>query len=964
MKDIFTYPNNAATSYIDPLYVGDASDGFQKRIQDLKDGNYKSWDGTAPTDSVSNIMQNISKFADNYYNNIGDTNITINDMYTYPLLKGTVTLDNGNITANVTSISHTSNQPSVLTSANHGLSDLNPVLLSNFDGTAAGVLNNLTMYVTNKTANTFNLAWNSDGSSPLGNYTQFTSAISEFTTANNNLSLKLANSIPLASGTEMLIPTIGQREIFLSQTSASYSNGKSFFRDDGGRIGIGYNHVGNDTHIVLVDMYYDPIGEDHLDLYTATIVIPNETIGITARDISEDGNTIRLTGGSPSASGHDIFIQNSTPLSDGWAIIRRTTIQNPTAGRSLGPAQMSGDGTKVLFVSGAYASYNEISQYVISTDTITVKSNISTYDFDYSYLYVNTDGSVIMYTGSDGVDDKLVLYNFASNSQVAIIANTDTNFSDDMWDYIIGSNQNSGIVNYYQLTNSAITLIAIVNTGVTTNLSYAPQCSAASITNQFAVFAGYDKILYEYNASTGVTEIDRLNKNYVSGPKIINDVDRGLYYEVSGVTPIVGRTRRGGDAMLNYIKRNNISVYMKAHATLSNYYDLYTDVAVTTKFDWTTIPNGYFTALPGSPVRLLTSTVNPQQTFVFDSTVGTAFYDGPDTFALTSINLVIPSQSQYQYLDVSGVLQPGALIEAYYILTDDTPIYTSEFFPSNILPNITLTTDANGRLSSATLNATLPNFLAAKEILMRIGPLPDQYVPPAANTAADEDIFDTQDQWTNAQGINSSKEFGKNIIPTTASITYVQPSTTNMSQNGRKYVRSSGFVKTKLEVNYTNLTKAEFQELHADAQAARGQAATFYLVVGLWGGKVLNFYANASRSNPRLVTPYAAGETLLKLGGFNSNEQDVFKKGEMIIGNNGNENGDLLTVLNTVDANVYGEAKIRVAYGNPSSAINGTKVFKNPYWIVVSLDSDEFQYTVDTFGLYNVTVGFETGSYT
>ena len=65
----------------------------------------------------------------------------------------------------------------------------------------------------------------------------------------------------------------------------------------------------------------------------------------------------------------------------------------------------------------------------------------------------------------------------------------------------------------------------------------------------------------------------------------------------------------------------------------------------------------------------------------------------------------------------------------------------------------------------------------------------------------------------------------------------MQPSTTNMSQNGRKYVRSSGFVKTKLEVNYTNLTKAEFQELHADAQAARGQAAMFYLVTRNWGRK-------------------------------------------------------------------------------------------------------------------------------
>ena len=131
MNEIFTYPNNAGTSYIDPLYVGSAADGFQKRIQDLKDGNYKAWDGTAPADTVNELMSNISKFATNYYDNIGDNNITINDMYEYPLLTGTVTLDPNDITANITSISAPDNTPAILTSANHGLSDLDPVILSN-----------------------------------------------------------------------------------------------------------------------------------------------------------------------------------------------------------------------------------------------------------------------------------------------------------------------------------------------------------------------------------------------------------------------------------------------------------------------------------------------------------------------------------------------------------------------------------------------------------------------------------------------------------------------------------------------------------------------------------------------------------------------------------------------------------------------------------------------------------------
>ena len=960
MKAIFTYPNNAATSYIDPLYVGDASDGFQKRIQDLKDGNYRPWSGTAPVDTVSDLMSNISKFND-YYMGLGEFNhVSIHDMYLYPLLTGSVTTVPFQISEIITSISAPVGSPAVMsTSVPQELTNGLLVLLSNFDGAVSGpALNSTYMYVQNASTYSFNLSYDAAGTNFLQASNAFTSGIRAFSTHNNNLTLKLIDLQPIIEGSEMLIPTIGDREIFLSQTSTSMSNEKSFFKDDSGSIRIGYNHVGADTEIVLVDMYYDPIGEDHLDLYIATITLPNETTVWTGVDISDDGNTIRLTAGNTS-----LIIQNSTPGSDGWAIIRRKTIVNPTTGVALGMSKMSGDGTKVMFIS---STLGIVSEYVISTDTLTIRSVSSNYQADGDYFWVNDDGSIILYTGTDGLTpttNKLVLYSFTTNLEVTTSPKINNVFTiNDKWGYIIGSDQNSGIVNYYEMTNSAINLLATVDTGVTTNLQFAPLCAATSITNQFAVFAGYDKIIYEYDTTAlTVTEIYRLNKTYHSGPRLINDVDRGTFYEVEGlIPPIVGRARRGADAMLNYIKRNNISVYLKeGFLPLTNYYDLYTDAAVTTKFDWTTIPNGNFTTSPGNPVRSLSSTVNPLSAYVIDATSGEALWVGPDEYHLTAIDLIIPGDADYTYKNASNVTTPGAEVTSTYKNTSGTS------FTHPGTPNITLTTDAQGRISAATLNAPLTGYSGAEDIVFGIQALPDQYVPPAPNTAADEDIFDTQDAWTNLSGYQGAgKMFGKDIIPTTASITYVQPSTTNMSQNGRKYVRSSGFVKTKLEVNYTNLTKAEFQELHADAQAARGQAATFYLVVGLWGGKVLNFYANASRSNPRLVTPYAAGETLLKLGGFNSNEQDVFKKGEMIIGNSGNENGDLLTVLNTVDANVYGEAKIRVAYGNPSSAINGTKVFKNPYWIVVSLDSDDFQYTVDTFGLYNVTVGFETGSYT
>jgi hypothetical protein len=420
--------------------------------------------------------------------------------------------------------------------------------------------------------------------------------------------------------------------------------------------------------------------------------------------------------------------------------------------------------------------------------------------------------------------------------------------------------------------------------------------------------------------------------------------------------------------------------------TNANEYKLYSDAAFTIPLTWqsslltkttgsylyTTYADlgGFALSLPilivtNSTTGTVTEVYTPPNQYTIpvlnyvNATTGHLTISTSETnrYRLLSLNLSIPANADYGYLNTSGVRVPGA--EVNYTMARDAGGTPSVI---GLQPDITIATDSIGHVTGATI-VTTGTFATDGELVFPIQEPPSQYVPPAPNTAAMEDYFDINNAWTNLSGYQGAgKMFAKDVIPTSASITYVQPSTTNMSQNGRKYVRSSGFVKTKLEVNYTNLTKAEFQELHADAQAARGQAATFYLVVALWGGKVLNFNTNASRSNPRHVTPYVAGETLLKLGGFNSNEQDVFKKGEMIIAT-GNQNGGVSTVLNTVDANVYGEAEIRIAYGNPYNVINGTKIYKNPYWIVVSLDSDEFQYTVDTFGLYNVTVGFETGSY-
>lgn len=435
---------------------------------------------------------------------------------------------------------------------------------------------------------------------------------------------------------------------------------------------------------------------------------------------------------------------------------------------------------------------------------------------------------------------------------------------------------------------------------------------------------------------------------------------------------------------------------MKAHATLTDYYDLYTDVAVTTKWDWTTIPNGNFTALPGTPVRTLTSTVNPLTAYVLDATQGEVTWDGPDSYNLTSINLFIPGQQQYQYLDANDVLLPGAEINTVMFTNSDNQLPApTETFPGNVAPNITLTTDANGRLTGATLNQVQTGWDRPRHIVFGIEALPDQttstspllaklLITVIANggdlndatqlltaiegnsnieDAAAEDVFDTQDQWLDREGwASGQKIFGMDIIPSSAVVTYNQPSTVNKSQNGTKYVRNAGFLKTKLEVNYDCLTEAEFQILHSDVQAARGQATKFQIITGQWGHKVLSFKNEKSTRWPRLVKPYTQYETLLTLGGFQSNESEVYKKGEMF-SLVGFKNGGGGTVLNTIDANVYGEAKIRVSYGGVFGLGNGAIVNKYIGRLIVTLDSDEFQYSVDTFGKYNVTIEFELGDW-
>ena len=153
-----------------------------------------------------------------------------------------------------------------------------------------------------------------------------------------------------------------------------------------------------------------------------------------------------------------------------------------------------------------------------------------------------------------------------------------------------------------------------------------------------------------------------------------------------------------------------------------------------------------------------------------------------------------------------------------------------------------------------------------------------------------------------------------------------------------------------------------FQKFHAVAQAAHGQSTPFYFnlrnkddVNILWA----DFYdLSNSTYTPRVKNAITAGDTTMLVEGFNSNESDVFKRGEVFIDGE-NENGFLHTSLSSTDANVYGEAKIRTPWPFRTSTAAGEKIYKDPVHAVVTLADDNFEYQVDANNYYYVSVAFD-----
>ena len=434
---------------------------------------------------------------------------------------------------------------------------------------------------------------------------------------------------------------------------------------------------------------------------------------------------------------------------------------------------------------------------------------------------------------------------------------------------------------------------------------------------------------------------------------------------------------------IKYVRDNNSKTFIKETAT--DEYEIYSDRALTTKV---TIPtdlmsNGTYNAndhhadigdtrTNGSVT--LTEVADAADEHIIDEgspatvTQGTLTIHSGATYRyhVDTFSIMLPGAKKYTFQNATNVTTAGARFNPDSYWRPGETSARSYSTDSSTAPTGSITVDSNGYQTAISL-ATSGRFkLSSGSILIPLISQADTYSPRATTTAETEDVFDTQDYWVDP-AFNANKEWPTTVGPASAKIIQNHPSTTTLSQNGTKFVRTSGFTKWQLEVEYPAMTKEQFNDYQAVANAVQGQNIPFKFVNRNADSTPIIFNCNFTNTNgdtaPELVVKAALGDSVLQFGGFDSNQTKAFNKGEIVIFDTGNNNGSYNVVVHDADANQYGEVKVRFAYPITQAYNTGNTCFKNPTHVHVTLAADDFEYTIGTNGYYYLVCKFDLDEY-
>lgn len=335
-------------------------------------------------------------------------------------------------------------------------------------------------------------------------------------------------------------------------------------------------------------------------------------------------------------------------------------------------------------------------------------------------------------------------------------------------------------------------------------------------------------------------------------------------------------------------------------------------------------------------------------------------YDGGlPYYTITEAQTHAYGNAVYTNLDITGATQKAVRVGNRYWLGNNTMTYNAA---DELSPVLDFTFDGAGRITSQASIRSGGRYRSNQARILDLTTWPNDYVPPVVNP---EDVWDTADEWATT-GYDAAKEWPTHVKPQTAKITVSQPSSQSYSQNGTKYVKTSGVVRYQVELEYPPMLYDDFKPFSQVVQAAQGQYNPFKLsLTGVNGLHII--FSSSNDNNPfgpiRFAEAYPSGTTVLKLEGLPANTL-IFEAGDHCYASDGAEgNGNLIMVINETTSNAFGEAVVRLSYPTSNAIYPWYQLYKSPSVAIVTLNDDNFEYSVDAYGHYKFKVIFSMDQY-
>ena len=958
MKAIFTYPSNASTQYVDPNYLGTSTtNGFAKRVADVMDGTYKTWLNPTTPDTTESGLTDIREFIGRHPQMLefvnGANTVTRQGMYYGPMIQG----DTFTVHTATSNYQFQSQGGFIGTNSAHGLYSGMKVDVSGFSTTSpvdTTVYNGNSYYVEKINDLLFRLHTDDQLDDPIDLGT-------DPVHWTNNLSYAFGYDAAISEDKEYIAVSD------VINDGVDY-NKLYVFKKDSVAVGDPYRLQDLISASGVLDVAPDTsLSDSPLPGYNG--------LGGSGLKINNDGS--RLFAHAYDTSSDTAYIAYYTRSGTTWTLSKTWTFTNQAQRIRF---DTSTDGTVIAIRTSGESGTN--AQLYIETESGGTWTNQVTLD-----LGVEFWGEVQL----DSSGDYCVVEKAGSSLKFLYTTDNWATNTTGAWHSlahgsVISEAQDNDVIALWQ-SGGTVRVAASPWNGTEgaapSFYDYNPGTDTLTLEEEFVGFAA--RKFMQFN-SAGDRVLGSFYDDNIPGAGGLADYERKVW---------VYERAAGGDWSIAYSDTRENSDYVDAYdlkirAATSDLTSVNMEIHDETNARQAhvrVVSYGASSAtrnqvLPDITINSTTDPLNYAGSITVGDTVTvTASSDEPFRYRMGNVEFFSGGNFQRRYYNYNNdQYEPGAMIVNTVFIAahagNSTGIQGADKYNlgNTTLPVFDVTTDSNGWMNGVgSIDPQFPGrfasdlgsiaFFTTSQPNLGVAPAPASTTP-----AEQEDIFDTEDEWTvdnyvKGPSPSDGKVWPAHVKPRAIRVSVNNPTVTTRSQNGIKYVRDLGFQKLTLEVDYPPMTQTDFDIFMARLQMLRGGRRPFWF--DLRGtdnvNNIFEYKGSATGNVHFIAEDLSTGDQVMLLEGFQSNESDVVKYNTTFsnYGTAAARSGQVTFAANDVDANIYGETKVRVTYPMQSSSSAGQQIYFQPVYVICTLVDDNTDFDVGDYRYTGFTIRME-----